>query len=50
MTKSKTVRNVHVNSIGNYTKGAVEKFEKGIINEKNYLEKVDKNLEDIRKG
>lgn len=30
---------------GNYTKGAVENFEKNIVNETNYLEKVNKNLD-----
>lgn len=30
--------------IGNFTKNAVETFENGIINEHNYLEKVNKNL------
>ena len=29
---------------GNFTKNAVETFENGIINEHNYLEKVNKNL------
>jgi len=32
-------------AIGNYTKGAVENFEKNIISETNYLEKVNKNLD-----
>lgn len=29
--------------LGNYTKGAVEKFEKNIVNQKDYLEKVNNN-------
>lgn len=42
--------NLHVNNpvglakIGNFTKNAVESFENGIVNEHDYLEKVDKNL------
>lgn len=32
-------------NIGNYTKGAVKNFENAIVSEKNYLEKVDKNLQ-----
>ena len=35
---------VDLAKIGNFTKNAVETFENGIINEHNYLEKVDKNL------
>lgn len=35
----------NLKNIGNYTKGAVENFENGIVSEKNYLEKADKNLE-----
>lgn len=30
---------------GNYTKGAIENFEKNIVSETNYLEKVNKNLD-----
>ena len=29
--------------LGNYTKGAVENFEKNIVKQKDYLEKVNKN-------
>ncbi|MBX9138539.1 MULTISPECIES: hypothetical protein [unclassified Clostridium] len=42
--------NIHVNTpadlakIGNFTKNAIESFENCIVNEHNYLEKVDKNL------
>jgi hypothetical protein len=35
---------VDLAKIGNFTKNAVETFENGIINEHNYLEKVNKNL------
>ena len=35
---------VNLVRIGNFTKNAVETFENGIINEHNYLEKVNKNL------
>lgn len=31
-------------SIGNFTKHAVQSFENGIVNEHNFLEKVDNNL------
>lgn len=30
--------------VGNFTKNAVESFENGIVNEHNFLEKVDNNL------
>ncbi len=35
---------VDLAKIGNFTKNAIETFENGIINEHNYLEKVNKNL------
>lgn len=35
---------VDLAKIGNFTKNAVKTFENGIINEHNYLEKVNKNL------
>ena len=35
---------VDLAKIGKFTKNAVETFENGIINEHNYLEKVNKNL------
>ncbi|MBM6819943.1 hypothetical protein H6A19_11460 [Clostridium saudiense] len=35
---------VDLAKIGNFTKNAVETFENGIINEHNYLKKVNKNL------
>ena len=36
---------INLKAIGNYTKGAVENFEKNIVSETNYLEKVNKNLD-----
>ncbi len=30
-------------ALGNYTKGAVKCFEKNIVRERNYLEKIKKN-------
>lgn len=35
----------NLKNIGNYTKGAVQSFENNIVSEKDYLEKVDNNLE-----
>lgn len=35
---------VDLAKIDNFTKNAIETFENGIINEHNYLEKVNKNL------
>ena len=34
---------VDLSKIGNFTKNAIESFESGIVNEHNYLEKVNKN-------
>lgn len=42
--------NIHINKqsdltkIGNFTKNAVKSFENGIVNEHNFLEKVDSTL------
>ena len=44
MSNIKDYRNLK--NVGNYTKGAVKSFENNIVLEKDYLEKVDKNLED----
>ena len=30
-------------ALGNYTKGAVKSFEKNIVSERDYLEKIKKN-------
>lgn len=35
----------NLKNVGNYTKGAVQSFENNIVSKKDYLEKVDKNLE-----
>ena len=34
---------VNLARIGNFTKNAVESFENSIVNEHNYLEKINKN-------
>lgn len=44
-----TYKNINKNSIpisqvGNFTKHAVENFEENIVNQHDYLEKVQKNL------
>jgi hypothetical protein len=36
--------------IGNFTKGAVEQFEENIVNQTNYLEKVDAGLKSDNKN
>lgn len=36
--------------IGNFTKGAVEQFEENIVNQTNYLEKVDAALKNDNKN
>lgn len=43
MSDNKSYTNLK--NVGNYTKGAVQNFENNIISQKDYLEKVDKNLE-----
>ena len=35
---------IPISQVGNFTKHAVENFEEGIVNEHNYLEKVNINL------
>lgn len=40
---------VNIAALGNYTKGAVKEFENNIVNQTDYLEKVDKNLKDDNK-
>jgi hypothetical protein len=35
--------------IGNYTRSAIESFEENIVNQENYLEKVDAGLNDKSK-
>lgn len=41
MIKVSNVKNKF--ALGNYTKGAVKSFEKNIVRERNYLEKIKKN-------
>lgn len=39
-----SLSNASAKALGNYTKGAVESFEENIVAQKDYLEKVDRNL------
>lgn len=34
----------NLSALGNFTKNAVENFEKNIVSQRNYLEKVNKDL------
>lgn len=34
----------NMKTVGNFTKGAIEEFEKNIVSQQDYLEKVNKNL------
>lgn len=38
------IKAINLSKVGNFTKHAVESFENNIINEHNFLEKVDKNI------
>lgn len=49
MSKSKLTGNVNPYMMGNYTKGAVESFEENIVEQTDYLEKVDKDLKNKEK-
>lgn len=46
MSKNKKI-NLH--TLGNFTKNAVEEFEKNIISQHNYLESVNENLKNNKK-
>lgn len=35
---------IEIMNIGNFTRLAVQRFEENIVNQKNFLEKVDKDL------
>ncbi|MDM8312813.1 hypothetical protein QUW36_12165 [Clostridium cadaveris] len=37
-------KNIPIRNIGNFTKNAVENFEQNIVDQTDYLEKVDNNL------
>jgi len=37
-------KNIPIGVLGNFTKHAIENFEENIVNQRNYLEKVDKGL------
>lgn len=47
--ENNTLKSVNLAAIGNYTKNAVENFEKNIVEETNYLEKVDNKLKNNSK-
>lgn len=50
MKKEDLKGNTNARAIGHYTKNAVENFEENIVEQTNYLEKVDNNLKnDITK-
>lgn len=48
MSKDKT-DGPTIAKIGNYTKNAVENFESNIVNQTNYLEKVEKDSKNSKK-
>lgn len=41
--KGEQQKNVNIAGLGNFTKNAVKDFEKNIVNQKDYLEKVKDN-------
>lgn len=43
----KNLKSVNLKKVGNYTKKAVKTFENNIIKEKDYIEKVHKNLKNL---
>lgn len=47
--KNHNFNKLNIYKIGNFTKDAVETFEENIVSQHNYLEKVDKNLKNIKK-
>lgn len=44
MKKNIIINTMPTNSVGNYTKSAIKEFEENIVNETDYLEKVDRTL------
>lgn len=49
LSKSKLNGKVNPYIVGNFTKGAVKNFEKNIVDQTDYLEKVDVHLKDKEK-
>lgn len=49
MSKDRLKGKVNPYMMGNYTKGAVENFEENIVEQTDYLEKVDKDLKNKEK-
>lgn len=49
MKKNNTSNNVPTKFVGNYTKSAIKEFEENIVNETDFLEKVDRTLNDTNK-
>lgn len=49
MSKNRLKGKVNPYMMGNYTKGAVESFEENIVEQTNYLEKVNANLKNKEK-
>lgn len=47
-TNNNSGENLNLKAIGNYTKDAVKNFENKIVDETDYLEKVDKNLNSLK--
>ncbi|GAA0069962.1 hypothetical protein UT300003_14850 [Clostridium sardiniense] len=49
MSKDRLKGKVNPYMMGNYTKGAVQSFEENIVEQTDYLEKVDKDLKNKEK-
>lgn len=49
MKKDNSINNTSSKFIGNYTKNAIKEFEENIINETDFLEKVDRTLNNPKK-
>lgn len=43
-SNTNNLNGLDVSKIGNYTKGAIKSFEENIVNQTNYLEKVENGL------
>lgn len=41
-------KGVNIAKVGNFTKNAVKTFESNIVDQTNYLEKIKKNLNDLK--
>lgn len=44
MKKNNNTNSVSTKFVGNYTKSAIKEFEENIVNETDFLEKVDRTL------